>query len=174
MDREIGVLEGIPTLDESNVKHLRHGIDICNQNLLFDQSVLCEVALNIPVYPIPNMPPWLHGLINLRGDLVPTFNIDGFISEDTKTERENKNSVFVIGQGTDAIGLLIDKLPITLEIDEENAVLIDPPEHLPEIFSDGINKAYKIEQDIWLEIDIATIINNINLRHSTNPVAVTA
>lgn len=158
--------EGLGKL-EDEVRHLRYGINIGKQNLLFDKSILCEVTINTSVYPIPNVPLWLNGMINLRGNLIPVFKIDKFLAGDKETGKDNK-IVFVIGQGSDAVGLLINELPVAVEINEENTESISPPDNTPEIFSDAINNAYEIDNIIWLEIDIDTVIKNLKSHEITD------
>jgi chemotaxis signal transduction protein len=159
--------EGIGKLEEDEVRHLRYGINIGNQNLLFDKSILCEATINTNVYPIPNIPPWLNGMINLRGNPIPIFNIDNFVTDDKKEDRKNK-IVFVIGEGSDAVGLLIDELPVAVEIDEENIESVSPPDNTPEIFSGAITNAYEVEKTVWLEIDIDTVIKNLKSHETTD------
>lgn len=152
--------EGLGKLEE-DIKHLRYGIDICNQNLLFDKTILCEATINSGVHPVPNVPKWISGMINLRGNLIPVFQIDKFLT-DSKEQLKNNKIVFVIGQGADAVGLLISELPVAVEIDEENIDTITPPADTPEIFTDSVNAAYEVDEKVWLEIDIDTVINNLN------------
>jgi twitching motility protein PilI len=158
--------EGIGKL-EDELRHLRHGINIGNQSLLFNKSILCEVTINANVYPIPNIPPWLNGMINLRGNLIPVFTIDNFFT-DVKKEDKGNNIVFVIGEGANAVGLLIDELPVAVEIDEENIASISPPDNTPEIISDAVTNAYEVDETIWLEIDIDTIIKNLKFHETTD------
>jgi twitching motility protein PilI len=152
--------EGIGELQEDEVRHLRYGINICDQNLLFDKTILCEASINTTVYPIPNVPSWINGMISLRGNLIPVFKIDKFLTDGRETGNENK-VVFVIGQGPNAVGLSISALPVTVEINEEEVDAIPPPVDTPEIFSDCVNTAYDVNNKIWLEIDIDAVINNI-------------
>ncbi len=156
---EIHLLEGLGK-EEDEVRHLRYGIIIGNQHLLFDKSILCEATINTTVYSIPNVSPWLSGMINLRGNLIPVFKIDKFLAEKKTSERENK-VVFVIDEGIDAVGLLINELPVAVEIDEESTESIPHPDNVPEIFSDAISNTYEIDKIIWLEIDISIVIENL-------------
>ncbi|MCK5367891.1 MAG: chemotaxis protein CheW [Cyclobacteriaceae bacterium] len=155
--------EDIGILQDDEISHARYGVKICQQNLLFDKTILCEAAIKSDIYPIPNVPSWIYGMINLRGNIIPVFGIDEFLTDSGATEEKN-NVVLVIGEGNDAVGLSIHALPVAIEIDEEKVNTISPPADTPEIFSDCINKAYEIDDKIWLEIDIHTVLDNINSR----------
>jgi len=155
--------EDIGILQDDEVAHTRYGIKICKQNLLFDKTLLCEAAIKANVYPIPNVPSWIYGMINLRGNIIPVFRIDKFLTDGKTTEEEN-NVVLVIGEGNNTVGLSIHELPIAVEIDEETVKKILPPDDVPEIFSNCVNAAYDIDDKIWLEIDINTVLDNINFQ----------
>ncbi|MFT5426270.1 MAG: twitching motility protein PilI [Gammaproteobacteria bacterium] len=153
--------ENIGILQDDEIRHTRYGVNICQQNLLFDKTILCEVAIKSNIYPIPNVPSWIYGMINLRGNIIPVFRIDEFLSDSETTEAKN-NVILVIGEGKNTVGLLINALPIAIEIDEVKVDTIPLPTDTPEIFSECINAAYDIDDKIWLEIDIHTVLGNIN------------
>jgi len=153
--------EDIGILQDDEISHTRYGVNICNQNLLFNEAIRCEAAIKSTIYPVPNVPSWIYGMINLRGNIIPVFRIDEFLT-DKKTTRDKNNIVLVIGEGNNAVGLSIHKLPVSVEIDEEIIKKIPPPDDTPDIFSNCINAAYDVDDKIWLEIDINTVLNNIN------------
>ncbi len=153
--------QDIDIVQNDQIRHTRYGVNICQQNLLFGKTVLCEVTTKSTIYPIPNMPSWMSGMINLRGNIIPVFQIGEFLT-DNKTTGAVSNLVFVIGKGNNAVGLLIHTLPITVEINEKKVCKIPLPPGTPEIFSECINTAYDIADEIWLEIDIHKVLGNIN------------
>jgi twitching motility protein PilI len=153
--------EDIGIMQSDEIKHTRYGVNICQQNLLFDKTILCEAAIKSNIYPIPNVPSWIHGMINLRGNIIPVFKIDEFLSDSETTEVKN-NVVLVIGEGNNAVGLSIDALPVSIEIDEEKVTKISSPANTPEIFSECVNAAYDIDDKVWLEIAIHKVLSNIN------------
>ncbi len=156
--------KGIGKLQEDEVRHLRYGINICEHELMFDKTILCEATINKNVYPIPNMPSWLNGMMNLRGNLIPVFTLDGFLTDDSEASMQHK-VVFVIGEGSSAVGLLISKLPTAVEIDEEKINAVPAPVDTPKVFSDAVNAAYEVDGKFWLEIDIEAVIHNIKTAH---------
>lgn len=153
--------EDIGIMENDEINHLRYGVNICNYNLLFNKKVLCEATMKANVYPIPNVSEWIQGMINLRGNIIPVFNIEAFLTKDQQLKKEN-NVVLVIGQGNNAVGLSIHELPVAVAIDEKNVETVSPPDNIPEVFIDCINVAYDVGDKIWLEIDIDTVLNNIN------------
>ena len=155
--------EDIGILDDE-IRHTRYGVNICEQNLLFEKTLLCEAAIKSKIYPVPNVPSWIYGMINFRGNIIPVFRINEFLT-DSKASKAKNNVVLVIGEGNNAVSLSINELPVAVEIDEETINKISPPDDVPEIFSSCINAAYDIDEKIWLEIDINTVLSNINSKN---------
>lgn len=153
--------EDIGILQDDEIRHTRYGVNICQQYLLFNKEILCEAVIKPDIYPIPNVPSWIYGMINLRGNIIPVFRIDNFLTDSETIEQKNK-IVIVIGEGKNAVGLSIHALPVAMEIDEEKIDTISPPADTPGIFKNCINAAYEIDDKIWLEIDIHTVLSNIN------------
>lgn len=149
----------VPHNNETNI-NLRYGISICDQNFIFDQSLLCETVRNTTIYPIPNFPPWLIGVINLRGNLVSIFKIDHFLSKNV-TSKQDKTTIFVVGSSSDAVGLLVADLPITINMDEDVTTITENHEDIPTILANYVNKVYKINDKRWLEIDLYPALHNL-------------
>lgn len=165
----------INSLNQNEVnKHLRYGINVCGQNLFFDPSMLCETAMDVDIYPIPNLPPWLLGVINLRGNLIPVFRIDHFLLdnallENAKSTQQKNTIIFMVSKGNnDTVGFLVPKLPIAIDMNEDAITMIENhnSEDVPTFFSDCSNKAYKINDEMWLEIDLDLILDSLST--STN------
>ena len=65
---------GVST-DAANEAPLRYGFTVGKVALLMRSDCMSEVVKPPPIYPIPNTPPWLSGILNLRGNLVPVFDL---------------------------------------------------------------------------------------------------
>lgn len=57
-------------------KTLRYGFSIGSLNFVYDVHIPCELVKGTAIYSVPNTPIWMLGLINLRGSLVPVFNLE--------------------------------------------------------------------------------------------------
>ena len=53
---------------------IRFGFRVGSIGLLVPAGMLSELVDDTEVYPLPTTPAWFHGLINLRGGLVPVFD----------------------------------------------------------------------------------------------------
>lgn len=149
-------------VSEEELKHIRYGFRIAGQNLLFDKSVPCEVIQNTIIYPIPNTPAWLSGLINLRGNLIPVINLSSRLTQQNDDQPDpGKKTLLVIDRNEDNIATFIDGLPVALQIDEETVERIDNFENAPVLFRDRISNAYRVDESIWYEVDHKSLFRQL-------------
>ncbi|MBU0499575.1 MAG: chemotaxis protein CheW [Gammaproteobacteria bacterium] len=131
--------EASPQSQEEPRASLRIGFRMGGTALLIPAGTLAEVMEPPPAYRLPNTPAWCLGLINLRGNLLPVFDIrpllDGEITPGSR--------LLVLGSGADAAGLMVDGLPFSLELPLHGAIsgrsllhgLLEP--HLGEFWRQG-------------------------------------
>ncbi len=137
-------------LSAEELRNIRHGFRIAGQNVLINRNIICEVVTNAYIYPIPNLPVWLMGLINLRGNLIPVIDLNNLLFPDNTAGR---NTLLVIDRGEKAIATFIDELPVSLELDEAEAEKVSPNDKAAELIREFTREAYLIDGTIWHEID---------------------
>ena len=125
---------------------LRYGFSIGNLNFIYDSRIACELVKAVSIYSVPNTPTWMLGLINLRGSLVPVFNLERYF--DFKEQADQHKLLLVLGKGEKAVAFQLKKYPELLT----NLTPLDSlPKLIPKIES-YILAAYQSEE-IWLELD---------------------
>jgi twitching motility protein PilI len=132
---------------ELNLASLRYGFTIGSLNFIYNADIACELIKGAAIYSVPNTPVWLLGLINLRGGLVPVFNLEKYF--DFKEENNQHGLLLVLGKGEKAVAFQLKKYPQLLNN-------LTPLETLPKLIPklDGfILAAYQEEEKIWLELD---------------------
>ena len=127
---------------------IRYGFRVVGMSFLVGQNTSSEVLERVPVYPLPKAPTGLLGLVNLRGNLVPVFDIKPLLELDDSATTD-KNRLLILGAGDKAVGILIDGLPQPANTSHNLPRL--PP--LPAILRSHVTKAYVQNPDVWLEFD---------------------
>jgi len=125
----------------------RFGFRIGDIGLLVPTGMLSELVEETEVYPLPTTPIWLRGLINLRGGLVPVFDLRALFSMGEGSGAAPH--LLVLNQGTQAVGVLIGGLPRSVDIGQR--LLQFPP--LPTILREHCQAVYMQDQEIWVEFD---------------------
>jgi chemotaxis signal transduction protein len=129
----------------------RYGFKIGTLGLLIQIGCGSEVMQMPTIWTLPGSPPWLLGLINLRGNLVPVYELRQVLSMGTRTA-DVKPLVLIFDQGDKAAGIVIEDFPKPLF---ELSPLPNLPQ-LPTALSGHVRKGYIKEEMIWLEFDHAS------------------
>jgi purine-binding chemotaxis protein CheW len=78
------------------------------------------------ITPIPNAPPCVRGVMNLRGTVVPVFDLRAKFAMETR-EYDRFTVIVVVNVGTRVVGLVVDSVSDVLNIATE---LIQPAPEL--------------------------------------------
>ncbi|MEM7019204.1 MAG: chemotaxis protein CheW [Pseudomonadota bacterium] len=127
----------------------RLGFRLGGLGFLLDEHAISELADFGNICAVPNTASWLLGLINLRGNLVPVFDIVRAL--DLPTPNEKKRMLLILGQGEEAAGLLIDELPAHQFFSQEEKLESLPA--MPDAIKSYILSAYQKEDALWFDFD---------------------
>lgn len=129
----------------------RLGFRIGNLGLLIAPRAISELTELLPVCPIPNTATWLCGLINLRGNLVPVFDLHKLLDLTDSTINVKKQMLLILGQGETAGAIKIDNLPIHINLTLGDRLDSLPP--LPDALKLYATSGYEKNDDIWFNFD---------------------
>jgi twitching motility protein PilI len=117
---------------------------------LISTATYCEVLDKVQVSALPNVHPWLSGLLNLRGNLVPVFDLQRAFGQEPSEAK--KRRLFAIDRGEKAVAVWIDNFP---EIKDMASLqtLIDPPV-LPAVLQRFVIGSYAQNGQIWLTVKL--------------------
>lgn len=120
-------------------------------HLLFDPGLGCELLEPRPVTPLPGAPPWLPGVVNLRGTLVPVFDPASLAERSAAGAR-----LLAVGAGEEAAVLRVAGMPFT----QDPAVLGTPLASLPalpEPLAAAAERAWQGDDGFWLACDLPAL-----------------
>jgi twitching motility protein PilI len=126
----------------------RYGFKIGELGLLIQPGSGSEVLQMPTIWSLPGAPPWMMGLINLRGNLVPIFELKMVLGL-AQRNAETKPLVLIFDQGDKAVGIVIDDYPKPLSA----LNLLPNLPQLPTALSGHVHKGYVKDAMIWLEFD---------------------
>ena len=138
----------------------RYGFRIGACRLIHDLSLAVELIELPRCYDLPNSNAWFSGLVNLRGNLVPVFDLKSvlWISGPTGV----RQMLLVIGSGEKIAALVIDGTPDHITLDADSRV--DKPDNAPEILRDHLQGAYDYAGEIWYEADYEVLFQSLAQR----------
>lgn len=142
---------------------VRYGFRVGGIGLLIGPDTVSELIEQVPVYAVPNTPLWLRGLCNLRGNLVPVYDMRILLEVDEEGEPQVQK-LLILDKGEQAVGVLIDELPRALDSTGEATRM--PP--LPAVLEEYVKEAYAEDGAIWLEFDHQGFFRSVASRGSSH------
>jgi len=152
-DQEQGLTEGAG----GAVRVQRYGFRIGAHRFVHDLSLAVELIELPHCYDLPNSSAWFSGLINLRGNLVPVFDLKSLLGVTGPTG--HRQMLLVIGGGEKIAALVIDGTPDHISIDAGSRV--DKPLEVPEILQDCLLGAYEYAGEIWYQLNYEKLFESL-------------
>lgn len=154
-DDELGN-ETAARLAASQHEQLRHGVTIGPFSVLLPSDQVSEVVKGSTVYPVPKTAGWVKGLLNLRGNLVPVFNLAEHF--DAEAPAPGSPQILAVGKAEHAVALIVDGIPKLASTRQAIAHSTLP---LPEPIRNHMRGAYVEDESMWLELDISGLIESL-------------
>ena len=106
---------------------------------------------------IPEAPSFIHGLANLRGQIIPVIDLAMQFGLSDAVKSKEKVRILVTEFDGHTVGMLVDEVPGVLKITEDN---IEPP---PELIQRGLRRDYirgvgKVEGRLVLLLNLEKIL----------------
>ena len=110
---------------------------------------------------IPNAPDYMRGVINLRGLVIPIFDLRTRFGQGV-TEANEKNVVIVIAVGKRTIGILVDAVSDILTVGTSE-VKDAPASNETDIDDDYINGLISVEEKMVVLLDVEHLFDKDTL-----------
>lgn len=123
----------------------RYGFRIGPLGFLFPAHCPGEIVTDPEIYPIPHTRNWMLGVITLRGNLIPVFDLHGLLLEAPADPA--RPTVLVLDQGRQALGFVLKDSPQWL------TGLVEAPEAsvpVPDLIAGQISTVYQQQETAWL------------------------
>ncbi len=107
------------------------------------------------ITPIPNAPPFVRGVMNLRGTVVPIIDLRARFSM-TEKDYDQFTCIIVVNVGTRVVGLVVDTVSDVLNIPNDS--IADPPELASVGDSSCITGMGKLGERIVMLLDTGRLV----------------
>ena len=108
------------------------------------------------IFPIPNAPSYISGIINLRGDVIPVFNLrDKF---GLPSEPVTDATKLIIAKSKDiVVAFVVDQVKEIIEIPEEE--MVDPPIIVKNVNTKYVGKVAHIRDSLVIFLDLDGLLS---------------
>lgn len=139
-----------------DLEQVRYGVRIGELRILLSEDTVSEVLDRPQIFPVPITATWFEGLINLRGNVVPVFDLRELFG--TAPIAGERQMLLVIDKGENAIGVAIDGLPVPAP----DSAPLDKRPSLPGLLENFTGPVFEHDENLWLEVDIPGLIGSLS------------
>jgi purine-binding chemotaxis protein CheW len=104
-----------------------------------DIQLAREIVEMIPITPIPRAPPYISGVINLRGEITNIMNLNTLLGLPNQEVRDNQKIIVLVPDAASGsnVGIIVDEVTSVLQVAETDI------EHLGEGLSSEVSSFVK-------------------------------
>lgn len=146
------------TLDGADIPVARFGFRVGGLGLLLPAGTHGEIVAQPRVNPFPGTQPWFGGLLNLRGHLVPVFDLRRWLG--ATGPAAPARYLFAIDRGEQAVAVWSDGLPEIRDTPPPSA----PPPPVPELLEPYVYGGYALDGQFWLEVQFDALFAALGAR----------
>jgi purine-binding chemotaxis protein CheW len=87
-----------------------------------DIQLAREIVEMIPITPIPRSPPFINGIINLRGEITTIINLYTLLGLPQKEVRKNQKIIILVPEsaGGNNVGIIVDEVHSVNQVAESD------------------------------------------------------
>ena len=130
----------------------RYGVIAGGLHLLLPQGVSAELLHDQALTRILLAPLALRGVANVRGTLLPVFDLAKLIAAPTSSEEQ----VLMIGNHPEALGLLVQGFPLPL-----TGLQALAEGQVPELLQPYLRSAWQQQEQHWFDIDLLQLFRDL-------------
>jgi len=134
--------------------------EVANEEFAVDILLVHEINRMMDLTRVPQSPPEVEGVINLRGKIIPVVDLRrrfGF----APTERDEQSRIIVVEVKDRVIGFMVDRVHEVLRID--SGIVDPPPSMISTIDSDFIKGVGKLDDRLIILLEIERLFGDERL-----------
>ena len=146
--------------DTDELQKIRfYGFELGGIGLLVDSKVRSEVVEGANATSVPLMPNHVVGLYNMRGNLVPVYDLLKGLGIDGVQQKFDSNRILMLDENEDMVGMVIQDLLVSLQFDELEQVEDIPLVH--DRLNEHITFCYKKDSKFWYGFNHITLFESL-------------
>jgi len=111
--------------DDDSIENMYLTFEVDTEEYAVCIENVTEIVTNQRIIPAPDMPPYIAGVINLRGKVVPLMDVRMRFGLDKK-DYDDRTCTIVVEIDEVPTGLMVDRVKDVLEISDDK---IEPPKY---------------------------------------------
>lgn len=132
---------------------------LCGNLLGIDVKLIKEINRNVEYTQVPDAQPHIHGLFNMRGQVVTLFNLARLLNLEAENEQKKRTCIILKKPcDPDQVGFFIDHPGDVIDMDLDECEL--PPANIGGVESEYISRVVKLDGELLIVIEPDRIFGN--------------
>jgi len=95
---------------------------LSGERYALDIQLAREIVEMIPITPIPRAPPYISGVINLRGEITNIMNLNTLLRLPNQEIRENQKIIVLVPEAASGsnVGIIVDEVLSVLQVSQSD------------------------------------------------------
>ena len=149
---EVSTLESINRWD----RRRGYALTLGGVRLLLPLGIFCEFISSPVITPLPNSPRHFLGLLNLRGNLLPVYDLSSLWLDYGATAAHINPHVIVLGRGEDAAAMICATPPKTLDL---SSAAVGDAYGIPKSIAPFIVQMHTLNGESWFVINFHKVFS---------------
>lgn len=149
--------KGLPQQTETRTLWSGIGFRLGGTDMIAPLTQVNEILHYPTLTLVPGTLPWIKGLANIRGTLLPIMDLQSYLGQPPIHLRQ-QSRILVIQQGELAVGLLVDEVLGLRHFDPEDRT--NRIKKMDPAVKAYIRGAFKQNEHIWHLFDMSTLIED--------------
>ena len=116
-----------------------------------------EIILMCEITHVPQSPPYVKGLINLRSTVIPVVDLRSLFGL-SETELDSASRIMVMQVGSRTIGIIVDAVDEVLRISRK--YIAAPPPTVAGLGQDYLTGLVRLESELLILLDIERVLHD--------------
>lgn len=142
-------------LNEDTQKNKYLTFHLAGEDYGFEIAYVAEIIGIQKISEVPEMPPYVKGVINLRGQVIPVMDVRLRFGMDSR-EYDERTCIIVVRVDTTSVGLIVDKVNEVVDIPEDKVELVTQQETAGN--NRYINGMGKLESGVKILLDLRNLL----------------
>ena len=106
-----------PSTDGGSARHTLVVFEVDGREFALPIEDIAEILQMVLITPVPEVPPWVAGVVNLRGRVIPIVDLRTRLGIQTRPPQLN-TPILIAEQGTRKLGLIADAVRDVVTLDD--------------------------------------------------------
>jgi len=150
--------------------------ELGGERYALDINLAREIVEMMPITPIPRAPPYISGVINLRGEITNIMNLNTLLGLPGKDIRENQKIIVLVPEAAKGnnIGVIVDDVSSVRQVPESDiehigaGISSEFSQFVKGIIKISADDAEKKKKDLIIWLDMEKVIADLGSRSGSS------